>query len=317
MITIYIFGGFFIVKFFKWRRGLWLGLVLLIVGGVLGGCQSKSTTNSSANKKLTVVTTTDFYGEVAKAVGGQHVKVTSVINNPSVDPHDYEPTSNVAKEVAAANVVIANGLGYDGWMSKLVKNADQATYIKVGETVMGKKNGDNPHIWYNPQTMPVLAKYVAKQLSKQDPTHRKAYEANAQKYIASLKPVQQKLTALQELAKKTSNKTVFVSEPVFDYALSAMGFKVGNRAFELAVENGSDPSPKIIKKMQADIKAHKIAFFVENKQVSDKIVTNMTKLAQQNNIPVLKVTETKPAHQTYKQWMLSQYTQLHQILTDK
>ena len=84
-----------------------------------------------------------------------------MINNPSVDPHDYEPTSKIAKEVANSNVLVANGVGYDGWMSKLAKNAPKATYIKVGEDLLDKKDGDNPHLWYNPKTMPKLANDLA------------------------------------------------------------------------------------------------------------------------------------------------------------
>lgn len=290
-----------------------LGLIpfLLIFILILSGCWNKEV--SATTQKLNVVTTTDFYGEVAKAVVGNKGSVSSIINNPAIDPHDYEPTTKVAKKVSQANIVVANGIGYDAWMNKLTKQ-DSSTYIKIGEDVMNKKIGDNPHLWYEPSTMAKYAKYLAQKLAKQDPKNKTYFEKNADKYITSLKPLQNEVTTLKQAANKSSNKKVYVSEPVFDYSLQAIGFKVANKNFEKAVENGTDPAPAVIKQMQDGIKNHQIAFFVFNTQTDSKLVNNLVQLAQKNNIPVLKVTETLPAGKTYQQWMLSQYRALNKIL---
>ena len=104
-----------------------------------------------------------------------------------------------------------------------------------------------------------------------------------------------------------------VSEPVFDYALNNLGYRVMDQHFEKAVEDGSDPSPKDINEIQQAIKNHQIAFFVNNSQASDSVVKNLVKLAHQNNVPVLNVTETKPKGKTYTQWMIDQYKALAKI----
>nr|WP_228733558.1 metal ABC transporter solute-binding protein [Lactiplantibacillus pentosus] len=281
---------------------------------MLTGCQSKS--ESTNNSKIKVVATTNFYGAVAKAVGGKHVQVSSIINKPSVDPHDFEPTPAVAKQVSQADVALANGLGYDGWMNKVVRSTKQAKLIRVGEDVLHRKAGVNEHLWYDAKTMPATATYLAEQFAKQQPQHRAYFKANAKKYIASLKPIQQERQQLQAKVKRLSNRQVLVSEPVFDYALTSLGFKVANHDFENAVEKGTDPSPQVIHKMQRGLKNKQVALFVNNQQVSDKIVTNMVTLAKQHQVPVLNVTETMPANLTYQQWMLKQYRQLNQLLTD-
>lgn len=273
---------------------------------------SPSQANAADNHKIKIVTSTDFYGEVAKAVAGNHGDVTSIINNPSVDPHDYEPTTKVASKVSKADIIVENGLNYDPWMSKLAKNAHNAQLINIGGTIMHKNVGDNPHIWYEPTTMTKYANYLADQLGKVQPQNKQAFKENATKYIASLKPVNDEIRNVKK--QTTKSQTVYVSEPVFDYAVESLGYKVGNHSFEEAVEKGTDPSPTSIKQMQNGIKNHKIAFFVDNKQVSSKTVKNFVKLAKQNNVPVLKVTETLPAHMNYRQWMLSQYRQLNKIL---
>ncbi|TGD23967.1 metal ABC transporter substrate-binding protein [Companilactobacillus suantsaicola] len=282
--------------------------ILLLFIVFLTGCS----TQPKKSSKLQIVTTTDFYGEVAKAVVGNKGTVSSIIDNPNVDPHDYEPTTNIAKKVSTADITVANGLGYDSWMNKLNQD-DNSTFIKIGENVMHKKMGDNPHIWYEPQTMPKYAKYLAKQLGKKQPKNKEYFEKNAQKYIATLKPVQDQLGKLKENAKR-DNKSVYVSEPVFDYSLNAIGYKVANKSFEKAIENGTDPTPQVIQKMNNGLKDKKVAFFVLNSQTDNKVINNLVQKAEKNDIPVLKVTETLPKGKTYKQWMLSQYQDLEKIL---
>jgi len=293
-----------------------LGLLVMVMisGGVLSACQQKSTQQQST-AKINIVTTTNFYGEVAKAVGGNRVKVQSIINQPSVDPHDFEPTPAVAKKVAQADLVLANGIGYDGWMNKVVRSTNHAQLIRVGEDVLKRKAGVNEHLWYDTKTMPAVANYIAEQLAKKRPQDRAYFQANAKKYVATLKPVQRIVKQLQAKVQRLDQRNVLVSEPVFDYALTNLGFKVVNTDFEQAVEKGTDPSPKVIQDMQTAMKKQQVACFVDNSQVSDKIVDNMVTLANQNEIPVLKVTETMPANLTYQQWMLKQYQQLNKLLS--
>jgi len=139
---------------------------------VLSGCaNTKATATDKNSEKLNIVTTTDFYGEVAKAVVGDKGTVSSIINNPAIDPHDYEPTTKTAKLVSKADITVANGLGYDSWMDKL-NNDSNNTYIKIGENVMHKKIGANPHVWYNPETMPKYANYLAAKLAKKQPKNK-------------------------------------------------------------------------------------------------------------------------------------------------
>jgi len=115
------------------------------------------------------------------------------------------------------------------------------------------------------------------------------------------------------IAKRSRNQRVAVSEPVFDLALSAMGYRVSDAHFAQAIEEDSDPTPADITQLQDQIKHHRIAFFVENTQNTSKNVTAMVQLAQKYHIPVVKVTETMPTHQSYRTWMLKQYRQVQRI----
>lgn len=271
--------------------------------------------SANSQKPIKVVTGLNFYGEVAKAVAGNQGKVTSFINNSSVDPHDYKPGIKQASQVEHANVVIENGIGYDHWMNKLVKSSDNKKNIKVVNvgSMMGKKVGDNEHIWYQPNTMKKLANKLAKDYGKIDPQHADYYKQNAKKYVASLSQLDQKIAQVKSQV-NPQKKEVAVSEPVFDYALENLGYKVMDQHFEKAIEEGTDPSPKDISQIQNAIKQHKIAFFVDNTQATGHTVKNLVKLAKKNNVPVLKVTETKPNQKmTYTEWMMKQYEELSSI----
>jgi len=283
--------------------------ILAVILVIVWGQQAKHTQSENKSNKIKVVSSVDFYGEAAEAVLGKYGSVQSVITKPNVDPHDYEPTAKVAKEVAGANLVVYNGIGYDSWMTKLAKN-DKIMSVRVGEDVLGKKDGDNPHLWYQSQTMPKLVTYLANKFSKIDPKHQAQFKENADKYINSLKPI---TTKIDNLKINSDGKKVDVSEPVFDYALSELGYMENNTHFAKSVEDGTDPSPRDIKAMQDDIKNRSISFFVQNTQASDKTVTELVKLAKEYSVPVLKVTETMPKHQTYLEWMLAQYKQLEKI----
>jgi zinc/manganese transport system substrate-binding protein len=283
-----------------------IGLMGLLIG--LAGCGP--TTKQARSDQLHVVASVDFYGEVAQKVLGKQGKVTSIINRPNVDPHDYEPTTQVGKTVAKADVAVLNGTGYDTWLTKLTRSNSHKIATVSAAQVVGVKNGENEHIWYKPQTMPAMAQALAKKFGQLDPKHRQTYQKNAQAYIKSLQPLQRQI---KQLKANAHGEKVAVSEPVFVNALHALGYQVSDAHFAQAIEKGSDPSAKDVRQLSAALAQHKVAFFVQNTQVQSAAVTNMVKKAQAAGVPVLKVTETKPVGKTYQQWMIAQYQALAKI----
>lgn len=282
-----------------------IGLVGLLAL-VTTACANKKEAASQSDK-ISIVTTTNVYSDIAKNIVGKYGTATAIIDKSSVDPHDFDPTTADAKKLTKANIIVANGLGYDSWMNKLAKSVNKKPVL-VGEDLMGLKNGDNPHIWYNLNMPTKYVDYLVKRLSKLDKKHAAYFKANGKKYLA-------KVDKIKKLVKtdKSNKKPVFVSEPVFDYALKEAGYKIGNKEFEEAIENGTDPSPKMINKMNTDIKEKKIAFFVNNTQASSSTVKSFVKLAKKNGVPVLNVRETIPNHTTYLTWMKENYQNLANI----
>lgn len=284
------------------RKLKWFFLLILLV---LAGCAAKPQTTH----RMQVVTSVDFYAEVAKAVVGSHGSVTSVINDPAVDPHDFDPTVATGKLVAQADLVLANGAGYDAWMNKLTAAEPGVSTLSAAK-IVGVHNGQNEHIWYTPTAMPQIARALAKKLGRLDPKHQASYQHNAKVYIAKLQPLMQLIDHLKQHA---DGKLVAVSEPVFNNALAYLGYQVANSHFAQAVEEGSDPSPQDVRQLNRQMAAGKIAFFVVNTQVSSKIVDQAITTAKKYHVPILHVTETLPKGLSYTSWMTKQYRELQTI----
>lgn len=281
-----------------------------IVVIVIGVALFRGNSSSSSNQKITIVASTDFYAEIAKTVVGEHGTATAIIKDANVSPEDYEPTTTVAKKISGADIVLANGLGYDAWLNKLAKTSKNTKLIRVGEDVLNKKTGVNPHLWNDPETMSKTANYLATELGKKDPKNRDYYKKNAKKYVASLKPVNDLIT---KISKKADGQTVAQTEPVFEYMLDALGYKIMDTDFSEAIEEGNDPSPATLAALKSAITNHKIAFFVNNTQTSSSTVSNLIDLAKKNDIPVVNVTETIPNGENYVSWKLKELKAIEKV----
>ncbi len=280
-----------------------MGMIMLLASA----CSNKDQAKTKSDK-VSIVTTTNVYADIAKNVAGKYGSVQAIIKNSATDPHDFEPTTADAKKLTNANIIVANGLGYDSWMNKLASSVSKKPVL-VGEDLMGLKKVDNPHIWYDLDMPTKYVNYLVKRLSKLDKKHAAYFKENGDKYLAKIAKVKQ----IAKSADKKNNKPVFVSEPVFNYGLEEAGYKIGDKEFEEAIENGTDPSPKTINKMTNEIKDKKIAFFVNNTQASSSTVKTFVKLAKENSLPVLNVRETIPNHMTYLDWMRENYQNLANI----
>jgi zinc/manganese transport system substrate-binding protein len=283
------------------HSALAFGLLLAMTMGAVG-----------QDVKLSVVAAENFYGDVAKQIGGNRIEVESILSNPNQDPHLFETTPTIARLIAAAHIVIYNGADYDPWMDKLLKAEPrpERTVLAVAQLV-NKKAGDNPHLWYQPSTMPTVARSLADAFRRADPAHAADYTARLQDFIASLDPINGKV---EEIRAKYANVAVTATEPVFGYMASALGLKVRNERFQMAVMNDTEPSASEIAAFESDLKERKVKALVYNKQATTKLTQRMLDLARQSNVRVVGITETQPIGMLYQDWMLTQLEELQKAL---
>src|SRR5208282_3213977 len=149
---------------------------------------------AQTRQPVAIVAAENFYGDIAKQIGGPGVKVTSILSNPDQDPHLFEVSPAVGRGVSAARIIIYNGIDYDPWMEKMLKAArstDRKTIVVAD--LIGKKTGDNPHIWYDPDAMLALAEALCAILIADDPANKAGYERRAARFRGSAKPIQAKI----------------------------------------------------------------------------------------------------------------------------
>jgi zinc/manganese transport system substrate-binding protein len=259
-----------------------------------------------------VVAAENFYGDLATQIGGDNVVVTSILSSPDQDPHLFEASPETAKALTDAKVVIVNGVDYDPWMEKLLSahKAPGRKEIIVGALV-GRKPGDNPHLWYDPAYMKAAAKALVADLSAIDPAHKADYEQGQAKFLDSLKPLDDKIAAMR---KSYAGQPVTASEPVFGYQAGLLGLKVHNEKFALAVMNNAEPTASEVAGFENDLKGHKVKVMLYNAQAGEPAVQRLVQLAKDNGVPVVGVSETEPPKATYQTWMLGQLEALDKAL---
>lgn len=279
---------------------------LLALPAGLAACGRSSEAASSAGV-ISVVAAENQYGDVASQIGGPYVHVTSIESNPNSDPHSYEVSPSVARQVSAASLLIENGIGYDAFMDKLASATHRPgrKVINVQRLLGLPDSTSNPHLWYDPKTMPAVAEAVAKDLSTLDPAHAQAFRANAAKFDLSLKPW---LQAVASFKAQSGGTAVATTEPVADYLLQAMGLvNLAPARFQADIMNGSEPAPQDIALENSLLSGHKVKAFAYNEQVVDSLTESIRSNAQKYGVPIVAVYETMPAPgYNYQSWMLAE-----------
>jgi zinc/manganese transport system substrate-binding protein len=247
------------------------------------------------------------YANVLSQVGGEYVSVASILNNPNTDPHTYEASAKVAEEVGAAKLVVQNGVGYDSFMNKIESASPSSSRkVIVVQHVLGLPNStSNPHLWYDPRTMPAVARAMTADLVSLSPTHKAYFEARLQTFDASLKPW---LAAIAAFKARYGGTPVATTEPVADYLLTAMGaVNLTPTVFQLNIMSGVDPAPQDITLENGYFTKHQVKVFCYNQQVVSSLTESIRQTAQSAKVPVVGVYETMPTPgYTYQSWMLAE-----------
>jgi zinc/manganese transport system substrate-binding protein len=283
---------------------------LSIVMGASALATIGSSVASAASTKSGVINAVgaeNQYANVLSQIGGKYVSVSSILDNPNTDPHTFEASPSVAEEVSSAELIVQNGVGYDTFMNN-IENASPNPKRKliVAQHVLNLPNStSNPHLWYDPTTMPAVARAMAKDLSSLDPSHKAYFEAKLATFDASLTPW---LNAIAAFKAKYAGTPVAVTEPVADYLLQAMGAKILTPfVFQADIMNGVDPSPEDITLENSLLAKHKVKVFCYNQQVIDSLTSTIRQSATSAHVPVVGVYETMPTPgYDYQSWMLAE-----------
>jgi zinc/manganese transport system substrate-binding protein len=272
-----------------------------------------ATRAATAGTPIRIVAAENVYGDIARQIGGTLVTVTSILNNPSQDPHLFTTSPSVAISLAGADIVIVNGADYDPWMAGLLaaEPVPGRVIITIAD-LLGRKPGDNPHLWYDPQMVPRLTQRLVATLQQRDPANAAPYRRNGQAVLASLAPIQARIAALRA---KFAGTPVTATEPVFGLMAAALGLNMRNQRFQLAVMNDTEPDPSDVAAFEDDLRGKTVKILFYNAQVTDDLTANLLAIAEDSGVPVVGVTETEPAGMNVQAWMTYGLNAVEQALT--
>ena len=273
---------------------------------LLAACGGAQPGPGGGNARVPVVAAENFYGNIVTQLGGPYVTVTSLLTDPTADPHLFEPGTATAAAVAEARLVIDNGLGYDAFVDRLLSAAPSTTrtVVTVADALHITGAGANPHLWYDVPRVPEIAAAIADGLDAVDPSHRTYFEARLSAFDSSLRPLQE---AVARIRSKDGGAPVAYTEPVPGYLLQAAGLSVRTpQDFAKAIEEGNEPTPQAVAAMDALLTGRQVRVLLYNSQATSPITDRMGQLAKEHGIPVVPVTETLPAGTSFQRWQLAQ-----------
>jgi zinc/manganese transport system substrate-binding protein len=283
-----------------------VGVVAVAAAGA--GCgATASVARPSPSGVISAVGAENEYANVLGQIGGRYVHVVAVLSNPNTDPHTFEASPKVAEEVTSAELVVENGLGYDTFMARIEAAAPSPDrkVIDVQQLLGLPDTTPNPHLWYDPSTMPAVARAMTVDLSAIDPAHAAYFQANLRDFDASMGPW---LRAIAQIKSRYAGTPVATTEPVGDYLLAAMGLDdVTPFGFQADVMNGVDPSPQDVSAEQSALSGHRVKVFCYNQQVVDSLTAALLGMARSAHVPVVGLYETMPTPgYDYQSWMLAE-----------
>jgi zinc/manganese transport system substrate-binding protein len=297
------------------RRGAAIALAVLSTMALSAGCSTAPKSSASSggsggagsSTKIRVVAAENFWGSIAAQLGGSHVTQTSIIDNPDTDPHDYEPTAADARNVASAQFVIANGLGYDAWTSKLLAaNPAQGRQELVIGDLVGLKDGDNPHRWYSPTDVHTVIEKITATYKQLDPADAAYFDS--QKTTFENKTLATYNQLISTIKAKYAGTPVGASESIVSPLVDALGLKMLTPySFLKAISEGTDVSASDKATIDQQIKNKQIKVYIYNSQNSTPDVAAQVKEAKAAGITVTTLTETlSPAGATFQQWQTTE-----------
>jgi zinc/manganese transport system substrate-binding protein len=282
---------------------------------VLSGCSSS--TNAGPQQqggKIAVVASTNVWGSVVQAVGGDQVDVKAILNDPSADPHSYQSSATDATALKNAKLAVYNGGGYDDFFTKLVTESGQDARKIVTFELSGKPEGTNEHVWYDLPSVKKVADKVAEELGAIAPDRKDAFLANAKTFDTRIDEL---VAKTEQIGKAKPGQKVVVTEPVADLLLETAGVQnVTPEEFSEAIEEETDPPAAAIAETSGLVQNKQVAALVNNEQTETPVTNQLNDAAKSAGVPIVQVTETLPEGVTgYLDWMTKQVDALSGALT--
>lgn len=312
-------------------------LIASAAGLALTGCAAPADPAASTDG-LSIVASTNVYGDIASSIAGDLATVTSIIDSPAQDPHSYEASAQDQLAIANADLVIENGGGYDPFIDILIEGSESGAAVVTAATLAGigddhghgdeahaeeegeehseeeategeaaeddghgHVEGVNEHVWYDVHVMEQVAEAIATELAALDADNAATYEENLAAWMEELEALEGEL---ESAAEQLGGGTVASTEPVPYYLLAELGFDDETPAeFSEAIEEGADVPPLALQQTLDLIASDELVLLAYNDQTASPETERVREAAEEAGIPVVSFVETLPDGEDYVSWM--------------
>lgn len=260
-----------------------------------------------------VIAVENQYGSIVSRLGGRGVLYKSIMNNPNVDPHEFQTNMQIVRDYQGAQLVVENGLGYDDFSDKILDTVAKKPKVVNAGDVLGLKVGDNPHVWYDPDAVDRICQAITAALKELNPAGSAYFDARAKEYAGRLAPYHK---AVALIRKRFAGVPVGATESIFVPMAKATGLDlISPPGLMNAVSEDASPSVRDVALFQEQIRNKKIKVLVYNNQTNSTLTSQLRDMANKAGIPVVGVSETlAPADATFEDWQLSQLKALEDAL---
>ncbi len=276
----------------------------------LAACGSQQP-RSAGGGRLQVVAAENFWGSIAAQLGGDRVDVHSIIVNPATDPHEYEPTPSDARAIAASQITIVNGIGYDEWALRLLAAESQPPHkvLDVGR-LLHLQAGANPHQWYSPESVQRVIDAITASYTRLRPRQAAYFAARRRSFETVALAGYHALIA--KIRQRYAGVPVGYSESIFRPLGEALGLKlITPYSFAKATAEGAEVTAAEREQVDAQARRREIAVWVLNSQNVTPEVRRVDEIVRAAHIPIVTITETlSPASEDFQQWQASQLRRL-------
>lgn len=282
-------------------RLLALAAAATLAALALAGC---SATSDGSGSGIQVVASTDVYGDLAKTVGGAQATVTSIIDDPAKDPHEYQADARTQLAISKADVIIENGGGYDDFVDTMISASGNKDVALIDAVKLSgydaSADGFNEHVFYDYPTVAKVIDTIVADFSKVDPKHAVQFADRGARLRVQLDTLENTEAAM---AATTTGVGAAITEPVPDYVLGALGMTIVTpTAFSEAIEQDTDASALVLQQTLATFSNGEAKLLVYNVQTTGAQTDAVLAAAKKAGVPAVPVSETLPSGLSYIQW---------------
>lgn len=281
---------------------------------LLAGCGGTPAA-SAGTGSLSIVAVENFWGSIARQIAGSKASVQSIITNPAQDPHTYQPTPADARTLATSQLVIANGIGYDPWVPRLLAaNPAPGRHVLTVGSLFGLHVGDNPHRWYSPTDVAAVANAIASELKQLDPGDSAYFATRLSRFQTT--DLGRYHALIASIRARYAGVPVGASESIFALQAPALGLNLMTPyGFMKAISEGTDATAQDIATTERQLMRDQIRVWIYNSQNATPEIARLNAIARARGIPIATITETlAPPRDSFEQWQVSQLERISQAL---